>query len=212
MPTEIAETTTADERDAVDRALMARISDDRDMAAMESLYVRFKPRLSSFLRRLTTDESLLEEAYNDVMVTVWNKSHQYEARSKVSSWIFSIAYRACLRMVKKQSKRDATVELVGDEYPELAAPDTQAELDASAELMAAVRNLSPKHRLVVELCYFEGHSLAEIGEIVRAPANTVKTRLHHARKQLRAMLESTVGELHADAASQSLPPIGRTPS
>jgi len=172
MPTDIPGQAVTDERDPLDRQLMAQVTDSRDVAAMEALYVRFKPRLMSFLRRLSTDEQLLEEAYNDIMLAVWNKSHQYEARSKVSSWIFSIAYRACLRMVKKQSRRDATIELVGDNLPEIATPDGTSDQSLDAELVQAVRSLAPKHRIVVELCYFEGYSLQEIGEIVDCPINT----------------------------------------
>ena len=200
MPTELPAKSDSDDRDVLDRELIARITADRDVAAMEALYVRFKPRLMSFLRRLTNDETLLEEAYNDVMVMVWRKSHQYEARSKVSSWIFSIAYRACLRMVKKQSKRDATFELVGDELPDIAAPDEAASPEGADELIAAVQHLKPNHRLVIELCYFEGHSLDEIAQIVGCPANTVKTRLHHARNKLRAIIEIARRRLHTDNA------------
>ena len=194
MPTDIPASPAADERDPFDRALLYRVRDERDMAAMEDLYRHFQPRLTSFLRRLTRDEGMIEEAYNDVMVKVWEKSHQYQGRSKVSSWIFSIAYRICLRMAKKQSKRDTTFMLAGDNLPELAAPEGDSphaavESENHTDLIAAVRALTPKQRVVVELCYFEGYSLEEIANIVHCPTNTVKTRLHHARNKMRELLE-----------------------
>jgi len=200
MPTELPEKSNPDERDILDRELMTRISNDRDVAAMEALYVRFKPRLMSFLRRLTRDEMVLEEAYNDVMVAVWRKSHQYQARSKVSSWIFSIAYRICLRMVKKQARRDATFELRGDELPDMAAPEFVGAPEGADELNAAVKRLKPKHRIVVELCYFEGYSLEEIAQIVDCPTNTVKTRLYHARNKLRTIIEAARQQMTAKSA------------
>jgi len=193
MPTELPQkpaVPAVDDSDAHDRELMSRITNQRDTAALEALYVRFKPRLTSFLRRLTNDEGLLEETYNDVMVTVWRKSHQYEARSKVSSWVFSIAYRACLRMVKKQQKRDATFEMSGDDLPDFAAPETPPSADGADALVAAVKLLKPNHRLVIELCYFEGYQLSDIAKIVGCPTNTVKTRLHHARKKLKTIIET----------------------
>ena len=119
MPTDLPVSSPVDERDTADRDLLQRVSEHRDIAAMEELYVRFKPRLMSFLRRLSRDEGLIEEACNDVMVKVWEKAHQYQARSKVSSWVFSIAYRTCLRMVKKQSRQDLTIHLMGDDLPDL---------------------------------------------------------------------------------------------
>lgn len=200
MPTDLPVTATSDERDPIDRALLYRVRDDRDIAAMEALYGRFQPRLTSFLRRLTRDEGLIEEAFNDVMVKVWEKSHQFQSRSKVSSWVFSIAYRTCLRMVQKQSRRETTFMLAGDNLPEMAAPEADSphatnEHTDNAKLTAAVRALPPKQRLVVELCYFEGNSLEEIARIVSCPKNTVKTRLHHARNKMRELLESAQSDL-----------------
>ena len=104
-------------------------------------------------------------------------------------------------MVKKQSRRDATFELSGDELPDIVAPEEEAVTDNAAELVVAVRGLSPKHRMVIELCYFEGRSLDEIGEIVDCPANTVKTRLHHARKKLRTIIEVARARLNAEVAA-----------
>jgi len=48
--------------------------------------------------------------------------------------------------------------------------------------------LSSEHRAVVELCYFEGRSCAEIAAIMQCPVNTVKTRMFHARRRLRAVM------------------------
>ena len=53
-----------------DKALLMRIAKDGDVAAMEELYVRLRPRMVGFLGRMTQDEGLIEEAYNDVMIKV----------------------------------------------------------------------------------------------------------------------------------------------
>lgn len=179
----------AEEGESHDRELLRRLAESRDPAAMEQLYKRYRPRLMGFLRRLTTDEEVREEAYNDIMVKVWEKAHQYQGRSKVSSWIFSIGYRTCLRMVKKQQRRDKVITLVGQELPEFVEDNDLAEVD-DKQIQAAVRRLPAKQRIVVELCYFEGYSLEEIGGILKCPQNTVKTRLHYARKKLQNMLET----------------------
>ena len=49
--------------------------------------------------------------------------------------------------------------------------------------------LKPNHRAVLVLTYQFGYSYREIGEIVSCPENTVKTRMHHARKALKSILE-----------------------
>lgn len=186
--------------DPRDRALLSRIAENRDVVAMESIYVSYRPRLVGFLRRLTRDDDLIEESYNDVMVSVWEKAHQYQSRSKVSSWIFSIAYRSCLRMVKKQQRRDAVIDLVGQELPEIAETVAEPEVD-SARIKILIKKLPAKQRLVIELCYFEGYSTEEIGVIVKAPVNTVKTRLHHARLKIRKLLEIERSTLQSSTRS-----------
>lgn len=194
-PSQAAEALTAapgaDEEDRLDRQLLQRIAADRDAAALELLYGRYRERLPAFLHRLSRDSALIEEVYNDVMVKVWDKAHQFQGQSRVSSWIYSIAYRDCLRMVKKQQRRDLVVQLVGQEVPDtdLAREPESVDLPVDrALLQQAMRKLPPKQRLVLELCYFEGHAIEDIARIVSAPANTVKTRLHHARNKVRAYL------------------------
>lgn len=188
LPDSVDEAAAVDSVDAADRELMERLAGCRDHAAMEQLYLRYRPRLLGFLRRLTDDQDVREEAYNDIMVKVWEKAHQYQGRSKVSSWIFSIAYRTCLRMVKKQQRRDKVIQLVGQDLPEIAQAEEDGQFD-DKQIQAAVRGLPAKQRIVVELCYFEGYSLEEIGRIVKCPQSTVKTRLHYARKKIQQMLE-----------------------
>ncbi|MEM1402744.1 MAG: RNA polymerase sigma factor [Pseudomonadota bacterium] len=178
------------EGDRLDRALLMRIAENRDTHAMESFYKRMQPRIARFLRRFTTDPALIEESANDVMIAVWEKADGYEGRSKVSSWVFTIAYRKCLDMIKKQKRRDLWIQLVGETAPDV--PDTEDPLasDGYPEIAEAVRRLSPKQRIVIELCYFEGYSLEEISYIVKCPLNTVKTRLHHARKKIKDILDA----------------------
>ena len=57
-----------------------------------------------------------------------------------------------------------------------------------AALTRALAQLSPEHRDVVELTFFHGCSYQEIAEVVGCPENTVKTRMFHARKQLKRLL------------------------
>ncbi len=176
----------ADDPDQEDRRLLARIAQQRDSAALEQLYGRYRERLSAFLRRLSRDPTLIDEVYNDVMVKIWHKAHQFQGQSRVSSWIYSIAYRDCLRMVKKQHRRDRVIHLLGDEVPEQPVQDDHGEpLIDPALLQRALGRLPPKQRIVLELCYFEGRAIEEIARIVGAPANTVKTRLHYARNKLK---------------------------
>ncbi len=174
--------------DHLDRALVERIANHRCPDALGELYARYQPRVVGFLHRLTNDDGLVEDVYNDVMFKVWNKAHQFQGKSKVSTWVFSIAYRACVRALKKEKLRE---EVRGKfsrwiSLQELAVNERAEQTDA---IDAAINALSVNHRLVIELCYFGGYSTEEVSEIVGCPVNTVKTRLFYARKKIREYLE-----------------------
>ena len=85
--------------DGVERAeagLVARVA-DRELDAFEALYRIYHPRLTRFLERVTRRPGLVEELLNDTMLVVWNRAATYNGNSKVSTWIFAIAYRKALK-------------------------------------------------------------------------------------------------------------------
>jgi RNA polymerase sigma-70 factor (ECF subfamily) len=181
-----------DRLDDIDKALLRQIADDRSTVAMQSLYDSYRSRLVPFLRRMTQDHTLIEETYNDVMLTLWNKSDQFKGNSKVSSWIFSIAYRICLRLIKKQQFRQKVLDSFLFSKEEEEGDDRQESgNDEEVDLLnRAIQSLPAKQRIVIELSYFQGYSTQEIGEIADCPTNTVKTRLHHARQKIRAFMDA----------------------
>lgn len=174
--------------DLNNRRLLRQIADERDALAMERLYLRFRARLAAFLRRMTADEGLIEEVYHDVMLVVWNKAHQYQGQSKVSSWIFSIAYRKCLRLLRKQQFRSGVLEKFWSPS-ESVTESVSGHYENVEVLDQALNALAPKQRIAIELAYYAGHSMEEIGAIMSCPTNTVKTRLHAARRKLKDFVE-----------------------
>lgn len=162
-----------------------------DEQAFERLYVIYHRRLSRFLMRFADHYSFAEEVINDTMYIVWTKADEFAGRSKVSTWITGIAYRRALKALdarrvrstrESEAWRDRTTT-VGTTAP---AVDGQA-LDADW-LGAGLAGLPVEQRMALELAYVLGHSCEEIAEIADCPANTVKTRLFHARRRLRDAL------------------------
>ena len=183
-----------DDVEVRDRKWLKRIADNRDRSAMDALYLAYKARLIPFLFRLTTDAELVEEVYNDVMFKVWRKAAQFRAEAKVSSWIFAIGHRDCVRLLKREQRRRRHLPTQRDEEPNEALDEREV---AYRPLRNAVAALPVKQRLTVELYYFADATVDEIAQITRTPRNTVKTRLHHARNALQRQL-SAIGETACD--------------
>lgn len=182
-----AKTSIAESRmsDADEAALIRRIADRRDTLALERLHAVYAPRLARFLRRLTTDPTVTEEVCNDVLWAVWKQAKSFKGKSKVSTWIFSIAYRICIKVLRKSAWRPEDGGEVYERLCETQADESIVEDDNSDLMQLALKELSPKHRLVVELSYFLDRSYDEIAVIADCPVNTVKTRMFHARRQLK---------------------------
>ena len=164
----------------------------RDLRAFEALYRAYHGRLSRFILNIIRRAPLVEEVLNDTMMVIWDKPGGYNGSSKLSTWIFAIAYRKALKALKRVD------EPLDDE-----AVRRRPSLDPNAEqeigqrqsqeiLMHAINELSADHRAVVDLAYFHGVGYREIAEIMNCPVDTVKTRMFHARRHLRGKL---AGEL-----------------
>ncbi|HEX8233210.1 MAG TPA: sigma-70 family RNA polymerase sigma factor [Caulobacteraceae bacterium] len=170
-----------------DAALLSRIR-GRDPEAFEELYHSYRGRLERFLFRLLHRPQVVEELIDDTLMVVWQRADSFNGESKLSTWIFAIAYRKAMKALRRQDDpvEDArSAERVSlDPSPE----EDTARRYAQKLLMKAVAELSPEHRAVVEFTYFHEMGYREIAEIVGCPVDTVKTRMFHARRHLKHRL------------------------
>ena len=176
-----------------ERELLERVK-MHDLDAFERLYRIYQPRLARFLTNLVKRPQLVEEVLDDTMMVVWNTAGSFRGTSKLSTWVFAIAYRKALkaRMRWPDPLEDQQFDnRVGND----AAPD--AELERSRirnALVDAMEGLSAEQRAVVDLTYFHDLGYREIAEILGCPVDTVKTRMFHARRRLRQALSGSLAD------------------
>ena len=173
--------------DAHEARLVQRVAAG-ELPAFEQLYRSYHLRLTRFLERVTRRPGLVGELLNDTMFVVWTRAASYNAQSKVSTWIFAIAYRKALKAIERW---DEPVD--DDTQPPLTetalGPEQRlAQAQLHAALVHAMDDLSAQQRAVVDLTYYHGIGYREIGDIVGCPVDTVKTRMFHARRRLKSLL------------------------
>ena len=169
-------------------ALLRRVAAG-DREAFERFYHLYYPRLFSYLFRIIRRVELVEETLNDVMMAVWEGADGFREKSRVSTWVFGIAYRQALKALRRRGRQPSLVSPEGLDEETLGVQDRRLEGRALRLAMSdALEELTPEHRAVVELTYYYGCTYREIGEIVGCPENTVKTRMFHARRRLRGLL------------------------
>lgn len=175
-------------RAATDNDLIGRIA-GRDQTAMTALYARHHVRLYRYLVRLTRNDATAEELMNEVFLECWRKAGSFEGRSAVSTWLFSIAHNRAISTMRKRGEdqldEDAAAQLADEsDTPEVA----EQKRDKAAIMRACMNQLSPDHREIIDLVYYQEASVAEAAQILAIPENTVKTRMFYARKKLAELM------------------------
>lgn len=173
-----------------DRALVDRVAKG-DRAAVRLLFMRHHARVYRFVARQTGSEMMADDIANEVFLELWKQAPSFEGRSEVSTWLLGIARFKALSMLRKKKEDwidddDAAQVPDGADTPEVV---TMKE-DKAAALRRFVDALPEEHRTVIDLAYYHGQSVTEIGEVLGIPVATVKTRMFYARKKLGEALKA----------------------
>ena len=175
--------------DNPEQLLIQRIAEG-SREAFEQLYRAWQTRLFRYLLRMVGDSGAAEELTNDTMVAAWKAAPGFKGQSKVSTWLFAIARNKALNSLRRRQPETVEVE----EAMAVAASSGGQEQSVSRNrlhttMKDALQQLSPEHREVMELTFYQELSYQEIAEIMQCPVNTVKTRMFYAKKKLQEILE-----------------------
>lgn len=161
-----------------------------DRAAFEALFRRFHRPLAAYLLRLTGRPEAVDELVDDTLLVVWRQADRFDGRSRLSTWIFGIAYKKALKHLERRRREESRT---GESDAEPVAPEDgperlQVRRELTRQVAAALDKLSAEQRGVVVLTYYHGLSYPEIAEVMDCPVGTVKTRMFHARRKLAHLL------------------------
>jgi RNA polymerase sigma-70 factor, ECF subfamily len=163
-----------------------------DCRALEELYLGYQGRLAHFLSRFTRRDVIVEEIINDTFMVVRRRANGFRFASKVSSWIFGIAYRATLKSLYQERYHSVARSL--EECPEQTV-DPMRETEVRDWVTQGLNRLPDEQAVTLQLACDCGHSVVEIAEMTGVPAGTVKARMFHARNKLRRHLPTLGGIL-----------------
>lgn len=157
-----------------------------DARAGERLAARWHPRFLRTARRILGDDDLAREAVQETWAGVCRGWPRLSDPAMFPAWAFGILNRKCadaLRRTVKERRRGGDVPL--KETPEPPRAQRRLALDA------AFAELSPDRRAAALLFFGEGLTLAEVAAALRIPIGTAKSRIFHARRELKAHLEES---------------------
>lgn len=178
---------SADTANAAELLLLRRVADD-DREAFKELFESYHPRLFTFLFRLTRSHGSAEELANDVLLTLWNSAGRFRGKSKVSTWVFGIAYRKALTHLRKRKLKLVSFGDSEQAAHAVGSEETSGRLECEDWVRQGIDELPAKQKLTVMLVYFLGLSCEETAKVTDVSVGTVKTRMFHARRKLKLHL------------------------
>lgn len=176
---------------APDADLLRRMAEEDDLDAFAALFERYRVPVYRAALALTGDHGASEEVVMDTFGRAYRHRHRLRTDVSPLPWLHKVALNLCYsRLGRRRLPSEPVTDLVAERLADATAgPAVNAEW---AELRVIVREgiagLSEKHRAVVVLYYLEGRSLQETADQLGLPLGTVKSRLHHALRDLRGRL------------------------
>ena len=163
-----------------------------DRKAIELLARRWQAKLVAHAWRLTGDVDLAREAAQDGWVEILRGVGRLRDERAFPAWAYQIVSRRCARRIGNLQRDRALAAAAATEPVEVPTPAEQSDAPAMTRLRTALAGLPPEQRAAVALFHLEDLSVAETAVALNVPAGTVKTRLMHARRKLRAVLEGAM--------------------
>jgi RNA polymerase sigma-70 factor (ECF subfamily) len=179
------------ERPPDDPTLLARLRAG-DARAFEELVTTYQHRIFGVALRMLGSRAEAEDIAQETFLRAHRALGEFRGEARLGTWLYAIASRLCLNRLASAERRYVR----GDEDAMLRFPaqggDAAAALErteVAAALHDAIAALPEERRIVVILRDLEGLAYEEIAEALGVELNTVRTRLHRARLDLKAKLE-----------------------
>lgn len=157
-------------------------------AALEELVRTWERPLFYYIRRLIDDEDEARQVLQDSWVGVLQGLGQLREPRKLPAWLYTIARTTALTHLRKRYGQKA-LSRTGEPVACAEADDGQLDFDHAEQIHYGLARLSLIHREVLTLFFLRDLSIEEIAGVLEVPVGTVKSRLHHAKRILKAILE-----------------------
>jgi RNA polymerase sigma factor (sigma-70 family) len=193
----VIRTTTSVQRDSdriLDEYLIAAAATG-DRGAWARLVVRWQPKLLRHAWRVLGDAERAKDVVQEAWVDILRGLRRLDDYAAFPAWALRIVTRRCQRLFRG-GERDRRIaeEVALDAEPVVADIDVAESVADLPRVLAAVQALPAPQRAALALFYLENLSVAEIAIALDVAPGTVKTRLMHARRKVRAQLEGVGNE------------------
>lgn len=175
-----------------------------DARAFDTLFIRHRDDLRGFLYQRLRSSEEADDALGLTFLNAWRARASYRGESNGKSWLYTIASRVAIDLLRSRRRRAGERELdpASEELslvleadsvdPQEAAVDSAEAAELALRVRRSLDRLDPQERELVALFYYEGHDYDTIGRTLGISRSQVRGRLHRIRGRMRREL------LHAE--------------
>lgn len=180
-----------------DRSLVSGILSG-DLKAYRSLIRQNERLVAHMVGRLVKHNEDREEICQDVFLRVYEKINEFNFRSKLSTWIATIAFRQAMNFIKKKNIQFIELTEENDLLTAFSDPvnpeSVMEEKDMHQMIIYMTDRLPPHYKTALMLFHVDGMSYAEISRITGMPEGTVKSYIFRARNLLKQIVMKYLGK------------------
>jgi RNA polymerase sigma-70 factor (ECF subfamily) len=169
------------ERSLVERAQRG------DREAFTSLAFELSDRLFAVAHRILRDFDSAGDALQVTLLRIWKDLPGLKDPDLIEAWAYRILVRACHDALRKQRRQAPALHLLAADGAEADPAISVADRE---QLDRAFARLSAEQRAAIVLQYYRDLTLTEIAVVLQVPVGTVRSRLHYAKRALRAAIEA----------------------
>ncbi|MBC8171389.1 MAG: sigma-70 family RNA polymerase sigma factor [Anaerolineae bacterium] len=165
-----------------------------DMKGLTALIQCYQVRAVRTAYLITQDAALAEDVVQDAFIQLYRSIHSFDVSRPFAPWFMRIVVNAAIKASRASSKT-VSLNLIDDEtdaddyaFPIPEAADSVELAQTEAVIWQALAALSAEQRAVIVLKFYLALSEQEMADQLTIPVGTVKSRLHHAKRQLHHLL------------------------
>jgi len=149
----------------------------------------FKKSIYFQIQRIVISHENTDDVVQEVFIKCWNKLNTFNGKSKLSTWIYRVAYNEAIQWIRKNKKEHHLniSEIQTEKQPTNNIFHKDAE-EISILLEKAVLQLPEKQKMIFQLKYFEDLSYKDIQIITGGSIGGLKANYHHAVTKIEKLL------------------------
>ena len=167
-------------------AEIKQLSQENSRMAMEMVIFKYRDRLFYHAAGIVKDWQEAYDVVQEVFIRAMRETRFFNADFKMKAWLFRVTTNLCFNLVRDRRRRGQILE------NKVRPPDrTRANQleevffgERQAEVLAAIEKMTPDHREILMLRYYDELSYAEIADVLEIKLGTVMSRLSRARGRL----------------------------